>query len=137
MKPELVNKIKNVLLMDEKIIFAYLYGSSLSSDTPGDIDIAIYAKVEDSSFLFSLPSDLKVEISRETNIPPDRFDVRVINNLIESEDAFSLFYLKDALNGVLLVDKDFDLRSDFIEKFSMKYRESEGILSEVLYVPHR
>ncbi len=87
--------------------------------------------------IFLLPSDLKVELSRVTNIPPDTFDVKVINDLIRSDDAFALFYLKDALNGLLLVDKDFDLRGDFIERFSMKYRESEGILSEVLYVSHR
>ncbi|MEW6409121.1 MAG: hypothetical protein AB1488_03290 [Nitrospirota bacterium] len=137
MKSEIINNIKNILLTDERVVFAYLYGSSLSSDIPSDIDIAIYAKVEDSSSFFPLPSDLKVELSRVTNIPPDTFDVKVINDLIRSDDAFALFYLKDALNGLLLVDKDFDLRGDFIERFSMKYRESEGILSEVLYVSHR
>ncbi len=137
MQSELIGKIKETLSREQRITFAYLYGSSLHTHEPGDIDIAIYVEPEESFLFFSLPGDLKVDLSKNTGIPPDRFDVRIINNLLTNEDAFSLFYLKDVLNGILLVDRDTELRCKFIERFSMKYRESEGILSEALYVPNR
>lgn len=58
------------------------------------------------------------------NISPDMIDIQIINN------ASNPFFLYDVLNGILLVYKDPEVRGDFIERFSMEYRESEGILDE-------
>ncbi|MBI3393977.1 MAG: nucleotidyltransferase domain-containing protein [Nitrospirae bacterium] len=107
---------------DPRIVFAYLYGSALESQEPRDIDIAVYlARPEDP---FRVAADLKVAISRGTGLPADRLDIRVIDNVDD------LLYLRDVLNGRLLVDKDPELRGAFLESFAMKYRESEGILAE-------
>jgi len=56
----------------------------------------------------------------------------VINHLLRKGDLFSLLYLRDVLSqGELLLDNDFSQRASFIEAFSMKYRECEGLIAEV------
>ena len=61
------------------------------------------------------------------------FDVRVINELLEHGDLFALCYLQRVFEkNHLLVDKDVDRRTDFIEQYNLKYRECEGLLDEVL-----
>ncbi len=119
---DIVYSIKKVIEKDERIIFAYLYGSILENKTYRDIDIGIY--LAEGYDFFRTSSDLQIALFHETGISPDLFDIQVINN------ASSLIYLQRVLNGKLLVDKNRDVRGDFIESFSMNYRESEGILSE-------
>jgi len=131
MHPKDLKAIRTVLAENPAIVFAYLYGSSKDSVVYNDIDIAVYSK-EDSNPL-SLSADLKIDLSENTGRPPDRFDVRVINHLLQKGDLFALLYLREVLScGTLLTDNDFQLRSDFIEAFGMKYRECEGLIAEVL-----
>jgi predicted nucleotidyltransferase len=126
-----LNAIRTVFAQAPSVVFAYLYGSAKDSARFNDIDIAVYAK-EDSD-PFSLAADLKMALSEKTGRPPDRFDVRVINHLIEKGDLFSLLYLKDVLGaGIVLIDHDFPKRAAFIEAFGMKFRECEGLIAEVL-----
>ncbi len=123
--------IGNVLDQNPSVIFAYLYGSSINQNLFKDIDIAVYAVPDCDPFLLS--ADLKIALSEKTGIPPDVFDVRIVNQLLVQGDLFTLLYLKDVLgHGGLLVDKDDELRSSFIEAYSMKYRECEGLIAEVL-----
>jgi hypothetical protein len=35
-------------------------------------------------------------------------------------------------DGMVLTDRDFSRRTEFIEAFGMKYRECEGLIAEVL-----
>ena len=131
MHPKDLKAIRTVLAENPAIVFAYLYGSSKDSVVYNDIDIAVYLK-EDSNPL-SLSADLKIDLSENTGRPPDRFDVRVINHLLAKGDLFSLLYLRDVLNGgIVLTDHDFSQRAAFIEAFGMKYRECEGLIAEVL-----
>ena len=119
---EFIESIKKVLQRSNHVIFAYLYGSFLDSDNYKDIDIAIYIdRMEES---LNISSDLKFALSTETGLPPDRFDIQVINQ------TDNLLYLRKVLDGELLVDNDMEKRGDFLEAFSMRYREAEGILSE-------
>ena len=43
---DFINAAVKVLSEDERILFAYLYGSTLSGDKSNDIDIAVYMKTE-------------------------------------------------------------------------------------------
>ena len=131
MNPIIHQSMTHVLLSDDRVIFAYLYGSSIAAQEYNDIDIAVYAKPDCNPFLLS--ADIKIALSEVTDIAPDVFDVRIINHLLETGDIFALLYLKEVLeNGNLLIDKDNDLRTDFIEAYGMKYRECEGLIAEVL-----
>ena len=130
MQPHNIKAIKQVLAKNPSVIFAYFYGSSKDSDEYNDIDIAVFSTPDDDPLRLSV--DIKIALSEITGISPDTFDVRVINHLLKKGDLFSLLYLKDVLNqGDLLLDKNFSLRASFVEAFSMKYRECEGLIAEV------
>ena len=118
----LIKSIQRTIKKDSRVVFAYLYGSVLEGDKYRDIDIGIYITEGHDPFVVSI--NLETALSAETGISPDNFDIRVINQVS------SLLYLRRVINGQLLVDKDPDLRGDFIESFSMQYRESEGVLME-------
>jgi hypothetical protein len=113
MQPGHLKAIKQILAQNPFVVFAYFYGSSKDSEVYNDIDIAVFSTPDSNPFRLSV-------------------DVRVINHLIRKGDLFSLLYLRDVLSqGELLLDNDFPQRASFIEAFSMKYRECEGLIAEV------
>ena len=131
MDPIILKSIKHVLSRDSRVVFVYLYGSAISAQEYNDIDIAVYAKPNCDPLLVS--ADIKIALSEVTDFAPDVYDVKIINDLLEIGDVFSLLYLKEVLeHGKLIVDKEYDLRTDFIEAYGMKYRECEGLIAEVL-----
>jgi len=131
MNPDHLKAIRQILVQNPSVVFAYFYGSSMDSEVYNDIDIAVFSTHDSDPFRLSI--DLKIAFSEKTGINPDTFDVRVINHLLRKGDLFALLYLKDVLGrGELLLDNDFSQRASFIEAFSMKYRECEGLIAEVL-----
>jgi hypothetical protein len=54
----------------------------------------------------------------------DLFDVKVLN------DAPFTFLKRVFIEGILLLDRDPDRRTDLIEYVSFKYREYAGLLAE-------
>jgi len=123
---KILHSIKDVLEKDKRVVFAYLYGSSLKERKFRDIDIGVYSLPEYDEH--NVSSEIKIALSKETDIPPDRFDVRIINRVD------NLLYLKEVLEGEILIDKNPDIRGNFIEHFSMRYREAEFILKEAFSV---
>jgi predicted nucleotidyltransferase len=130
MRLDLLKAIKEILHKNPSVVFAYFYGSSKDSVAYNDIDIAVFSTLDCDPFRLSI--DLKIALSEKTGINPDIFDIRVINHLLRKGDLFSLLYLKEVLSqGELLLDNDFSQRASFIEAFSMKYRECEGLIAEI------
>jgi len=129
MQADQLKEIRQVLSQSSSVVFAYFYGSSMDSELYNDIDIAVFSTHDSDPFRLSV--DLKIALSEKTGINPDTFDVRVINHLLRKGDLFALLYLRDVLSrGELLLDNDFSQRASFIEAFSMKYRECEGLIAE-------
>ncbi len=123
--------IKKILADDKDVKFAYLYGSFVESDSYADIDIAVYAA--HGCDPLRLSADLKLELSGKTGLAVDFYDVRVINGLVENGDIFTLIFLKRIFEkNILLADKDFETRTEFIEKYGLKYRTCEGLIDEVI-----
>lgn len=130
MKDDLLRIIKDTLKRDERVIFAYLYGSFVKGGPFRDVDIAIYIKPEIFN-PFEISSDLKVTMAEKTRgegfpYGADFFDVKVIN-----EAPFTILG-KIFSEGVLLLDRYPELRTDLIEEVSFKYRECAGTLLETL-----
>jgi len=124
-----IKKIKEFLDSQKKIAFAYLYGSFINSKNFRDIDIAVYLK-DKVSFKFIV--DLKVKLSKTLNLPCDIFDIRILNGILKNPDAFSLLFLERLFKeGRLIVNKDFKVLGDFLEKYSNRYREAQSLLKEV------
>ena len=121
-----------VLAADQRVIFAYLYGSAARNGPANDIDIAVYA-ASDGVDVHQLSADLKIALHKKTGLAPDSFDIRILNGLPENGDVFALLYLKNVLQqNLLLTDKTPELRSDFLEAYAFRYRECEGLIQEVL-----
>ena len=129
MQADHLKAIKQSLRQNPSVVFAYLYGSSKDSEVYNDIDIAVFSTLDSDPLRLSV--DLKIALSEKTGMNPDTFDVRVINHLLRKGDLFSLLYLRDVLvQGEFLLDNDFSQRASFLEAFSMKYRECEGLIAE-------
>lgn len=129
--PEL-SVIRRVLSDDPRVIFGYLYGSFLEDPANArDVDMAVYSCPGVDPF--ALCADLKISLYQATGFPADRFDVRVINEVVSKGDLFTLVFLRRLLaTGVLLLDRDADKKGDFLEAYGMKYRECEGLIGELL-----
>jgi predicted nucleotidyltransferase len=132
MNEKLLTDIKEVLKKDRRVVFAYLYGSMLKRDESKDIDIAVFSRRDVPSH--KLSADLKVALYHRTGVPADVFDIRVINDIINTGDLFGLIFLKNILSeNILLVDRSFNLRANFLELYGMRFRECEGLIAEVLW----
>ena len=129
--PEL-SVIRRVLSDDPRVIFGYLYGSYLEDPANArDVDIAVFSSPGTDPLVLS--ADLKISLYQATGVPPDHFDVRVINEVVSKGDLFGLVFLRRLFaTGVLLVDRDADRKGDFLEAYGMKYRECEGLIGELL-----
>jgi predicted nucleotidyltransferase len=125
-----IDAIVKALEKDERVLLAYIYGSGLEGKAK-DIDIAVYAHepVNDHE----LSADLKIVLHKLSGLPPDVFDIRVLNAVIEHGDIFGLLYLKNVFTtSRILVDKDPDARADLLERYGSRFRECEGLMQELL-----
>ena len=128
---KLVPTLKQVLSQDDRVVFAYLYGSTAESGTGNDVDIAVYARPGVDPHL--LGADLRIALGEPTGLSPEAFDVRVVNRVAREGDVFGLLFLQCVFSANrLLVDKDPDVRADFLECYGTRYRECEGLIQEVL-----
>ena len=123
--------VMKVLAEDERVLFAYLYGSRVTDDAGNDFDIAVGA--EKGLDPFAVSSDLQIALHQATGLAPDMFDVHVLTEDIEQADVFGLLFLRGVLeHGRLLKDAAPDRRADYLERYALKYRECEGLIQEVL-----
>jgi len=124
----IINLIRDILIKNDRLAFAYLYGSFVKEDEYRDIDIGIYIKNSDENPLF-IASDIQTVLSqtakqRGLGLPADLFDVKILNH------APFTFLKRIFKEGKLIVDNDPDLRTNIIEYVSLKYRECSGLLAE-------
>ncbi len=127
-REKIINTISRVLEREKKVIFAYLSGSFVKEEFFEDIDIFIYGKDCDDNF--NLSSAIKEKIYEEMvkekidSFSIDEIDVNIIN------DAPYDFVIDILREGLLLIDKDPELRTDYIERISDEYRTNYFILDE-------
>jgi predicted nucleotidyltransferase len=127
-KEKMLNLLKKALTQDERVVFAYAYGSFVKEQSFRDIDVGIYVKnLEENPFVIS--SDIKTQLSRifkkeNIDLTADQFDIQIINR------APFTFLKRVFKEGILLIDHDPELRTDVVEYVSSKYRECAGLLAE-------
>jgi predicted nucleotidyltransferase len=127
----LIDALIDVLSEDRRVLFAYLYGSFTKFQKGDDIDIAIYAL--ETAEPYGLSADLKIALHNKSGLPPEIFDIRIINDIAKTGDVFGLLYLKNVLEANrLLLDRLPSARADFIEQYGSRYRECEGFMQEVV-----
>ena len=130
----IIKHLEFELSNQSQIMFAYIYGSALSSDKPRDIDIAVYLFPKDFeklsrdgevSFSFAIPLEMDLEKQLKRKI-----DVQVLNRAPLS------FRYRVISDGRLIVDRDSNARCDFeylsrVEYYDFSPRRKE-YLQEVM-----
>ena len=115
---KILNKIKNVLLKQKGIEFAYLFGSYARNEETelSDIDIAIYQKEQKSKYEIKV-YELEIEAKLNEKIPKQKFDVRSLN------DAPIVVIGKIINEGKLIFTRNESLLTDYIVKNRIKYMD--------------
>jgi predicted nucleotidyltransferase len=127
-----IDRIKKTLQSrlekQSQIVFAYLHGSVLSTDNPRDIDLAVYLYADEFDELsregeinlsFAIPLEMDLE-----KLLIQKVDLQVLNRAPLS------FRYRVITDGILIVDKDSNLRCDFeylsrVEYFDFGPRRNE------------
>jgi len=128
-KEIITRRITETLQADGRVLFAYLYGSFLSGAEFRDIDIFVFLKDSGEPHVVSI--SIRESLADAFfaagigEVPPDFFDVRVIN-----EAAYD-FLIDILCDGLLLFDRDRETRTDLIEQVSNQYRINCALLDEV------
>lgn len=126
--PLILKALKKTLSDRSELLFVYIHGSALSSDTPGDIDVAGFLSPEkyddfrrngDLTIGFSIPLEMELEKQLGRKV-----DFQVLNNAPLS------FRYNVVKSGLLIMDKEANLRCDFeylsrVEYFDFQPRREE------------
>lgn len=127
-KDKITKVISEVLNSEERVIFAYLYGSFVKEDLFRDIEIFVFIASNVDAFTFPIGLKEKlIDALIQAGIhyfSSGDLDVNVLNY---APYDFAIDVLSD---GLLLVDKNPDFRTDYIEYISDQYRINQFILED-------
>ncbi len=112
-KLDIINKIRNQLIVDQRVVFAFIHGSFIDADIGfSDIDVAIF--IDNEHFTDDI-LDLCLTISAElTLLVHKRVDVHCLN-------TSSAGFRYEVTKGELLFAKNEDVCFDFIERTWLEY----------------
>ena len=112
-KLDIINRIRNQLKVDQRVVFAFIHGSFIEADIGfSDIDVAIF--IDNERFTDDI-LDLCLTISAElTLLVHKRVDVHCLN-------TSSAGFRYEVTKGDLLFAKNEDLCFDFIERTWLEY----------------
>lgn len=111
-RERIIKIIKNYLSDKKDVLFAYIHGSFAEGCRFRDIDLALFMKIPEKEL--ELESDFSYELTEKTGYP---VEVRIINN---ASVAFQMAVLR---KGKLLLNRDDNFRTDFIEDVGRRYWE--------------
>lgn len=105
-------ELQEALAGRPEVAFAYLHGSFAQGLPYHDLDVALYlSSVPEDTFEYGM--QLSVELTQRLGFP---VDVRILNEA-------PLGFQHSALQGEVLLVRDEDLLTDFIEQVSRDYAE--------------
>ncbi len=113
---KLIDKIRDIISSNQNVKLAVVYGSFLDQDLFRDVDIAVYTGLRvapGEAYFFQ--DELSKKIGEEVGV---KVDVRLIDY------APPWFKLK-ALSGLLLLEREYGLRSRLKFKASQELRDLE------------
>jgi predicted nucleotidyltransferase len=122
-KEILTERISDILKAREYIVFAYIFGSFVSEDGFKDVDIAVFTSGVEGESPLELELTLEGEIGHAIHIP---VDIRIIN------DAPVSFIYNVLKGGIVIVDNNKSLRSDFEGLVYKKYFDFQHLRNEYL-----
>lgn len=125
-RQEIKEKIKQILFKEKDVVFAFIFGSFLSSSSFRDIDVAVYTHGIKKGDIFDYELKISKEIADGCDLTFDIFEVKVLNFAPNS-------FLNNIFNrGQLLFSKNYQLLSDIIENTSLDAITNEYIAYQSL-----
>jgi len=123
-KLNIINKIRNQLKTDQRILFAFIHGSFLEADIGfSDIDVAIFIDNERySDDILDLCLTISIEL---TSLVHKRVDVHCLN-------TSSAGFRYEVTKGELLFAKNEEVCFDFIEKTWLEYFDLKNFYEDNL-----
>ena len=120
-KERIREELTQIVSKQEEVLFAFIFGSF--QDSAGnmpfrDIDIGVFIKDTDPKEAVYYALDLSRQLSSSISYP---VDVRIINEA-------SIPFLFHVIQGKLIVNKDDDLTSDFMENVIRRYLDMKPLL---------
>ena len=122
-KKHLIERITTFLQAKEYILFAYIFGSFTSGKSFNDIDVGIYVSLEKPVSQLNLELEIERELGDVLHLP---VDVRIINS---APIPFTYNVLR---SGVVILDNDKSLRTDFEGLIIKKYFDYQHLRDEYL-----
>jgi hypothetical protein len=120
-KEEMIKKIESFVKIHDEIIFAYIFGSFVESETFNDVDVAIYV---DENNALAKEIFYEVELSKELEeIIKIPVDVIALNRTPD-------FILHRASKGKLIKNSEDDIRIDFITAHWKEYWDFKNKIHE-------
>lgn len=110
-RDEIPMMIQHHLSVREEIIFAYLFGSVLSSKKWNDVDVALYVDSSRVNNTFQYVMQLGTELEKASRVP---IDLMLLN---DSPDHL----IHHVSKGKLILNRDDDFRVDFITAAWKRY----------------
>jgi len=120
-KQKVAETLKEGLSSQREVLFAFIYGSfnDYTKNLPfHDIDVGVYVTKMDEKQSVYYSLDLSDRFSSLLKVP---VDVRVLN-------FAPVTFCYHAIQGQLIVNKDDDLRSDFVERVIRIYLDMKPLL---------
>jgi len=122
-KKNILQAIASRLIEQPEISFAYLHGSFLHQDTFQDIDCAVYLSRFNENERLYLEVSLENDLEESIEFP---IDLRILN---KAPLSFQYTVLRE---GLLLFEKDEDIRVSFQEKVVSEYLDFAPLRSRYL-----
>lgn len=116
----LVNRLSDLLAARPEVSFAYLFGSFAEGLPFHDIDIGVYLRSEEDADEPMPGVNLANRLSDELQLP---VDVRVLNRA-------PISFAFHAVRGELLIERDSNVRGDFVEYIIARYLDMKPLLRQ-------
>jgi predicted nucleotidyltransferase len=110
-KQWMLKRLAGSLERRDDVLFAYAYGS-FAEDIPfHDIDVGVYVSNIDQASALEYAVELMGELEGKVRVP---IDVRILN-------FAPVLFLYHVVRGLLIFERDADLRADITERTVRKY----------------
>ena len=121
-KQQIEEAVKKLLLRKKEVMFAFLFGSFIDNTEETslpfhDVDVGVFLSGLDKKESLYYALELSDELSLLVDVP---VDVRVLN-------FAPVTFLFHVVRGKLIVDKDEEVRSDFMEHVVRHYLDMEPL----------
>jgi hypothetical protein len=117
-KVRIVDALRERLIKEEGIIFAYLHGGFVDLNRFRDVDVGVWVKGDEDPFHYAV--DLAAKVGAELGLP---LDIHVLN------DSPLPFKYRVMAKGKLLFSKDEGLRLKLVEETARRYMDLKLLLT--------